>query len=187
MSSVVIYRIDAEGVTHPYRDVPNAWAGARWIWDVLNAQHASSPAAIPTRAAILHPPCWDLCNDRALSPRDTLVCAFTFDGAWVAQGDLPALADALDAFYAEFGRGRIDPTLPSIASALRELAACSATRGACFHQTTVARAAWVFRDAADGGSRPFVFGRDPRTPAGHTPWNLFEDYGPVPHPGKDPR
>ena len=36
MSCIEIYKIDTDGYSHYYDDVPNSWMGSMWVWRILN-------------------------------------------------------------------------------------------------------------------------------------------------------
>lgn len=174
MSHVGIKRInDATGEVEAFAEVRNAMAGALWIWMTLDQAYGH-------RFSMLSPACWRLANAGAMSDRDCLVCGWTFDGAYILREHLPALADALEQFFAEHGAD-IAPTIPGVAAALRQLAGDPAARGACFHQTSVTDNPWWLPgrsgDCDDEGS-PFAFGLDTKDANGREPFEVFADFGP---------
>lgn len=174
MSYVSINRIDAaSGEVSGFGEVRNAMAGAMWIWIALDERYTGRGYSFGAS-----PACWKLACAGGMSDRDCLVCAFTFDGAWVVREHLPALADALDSFFAEHGEG-VNPTVPGIAAALRELAADEAARGACFQQTSVTSDPWwLHGETEEDEGRAFTFGVDEKNADGREPFEVWERFGP---------
>lgn len=174
MSHVGIHRInDTTGAVEHFWEVRNAMAGALWLWRTLDLAYTG-------QFSMLSPACWRLANAGAMSDRDCLVCAWTFDGAWVAREHLPALADALEQFFAEHGAD-VAPTIPGVVAALREVAADEGARGACFHQTSVTSDPWWMPGAGDDEEdegRAFVFGKDAREANDREPFEVWAEFGP---------
>lgn len=198
MSYVEVFAVDKDGDVLSFAEARNNHGYAPIVWDALGSKYGYCVDRFGYGRNSGIDRMWKEWPSPRMTPAERLLLGSTFDFVWIKREHLPALADALDAFYEEHAKPKnIAATTRECARILREIFADESNIGAAFNQCSAVRAFWhtandAPEDDDDPEERPWNVLRDVEQKsgewAGRSPWEIGERLTPLPAdpPDRDP-
>tara|TARA_Y100000310_G_scaffold319966_1_gene375867 strand:- start:3619 stop:4155 length:537 start_codon:yes stop_codon:yes gene_type:complete len=175
MGYTELFYIDKHGDAVAYKEYPNPWGGAAFIWTQIydrflkdHSKEFDSWLTSERNAQRL----WNLVNDKDIPSKVRAVLAFTLDYAIVEYDKLPKMVEYLRDFLLSFPPGKnVVCHLGAWCDDMMEIYFREDDLGVCLYPTSVSENLWYMYDEEKDDTIRYNINKDDKH------WFIFEEMG----------